>query len=121
MQSSDSDIELSVPPDEGKGVADNCTEATEPESTDSRVSDVSEDGGEENNFENNPTYLTDVLDKVATPIPRVDMHLRRVRSPDYFRTQYLSNLGIWTNDHANQMPDGPTGTEVLRYVPSGTG
>lgn len=43
-----------------------------------------------------------VLDKVTTPIPRVDMHLKRVRSPDYFRTQYLSNLGIWANSHARQ-------------------
>lgn len=40
------------------------------------------------------------LDKVLTPIPRVAMHMQRVRSPDYFRTQYLSNLGIWTNSQS---------------------
>lgn len=42
------------------------------------------------------------LDKVLMPIPRDVMHRRRVRSPDYFRTQYLSNLGIWTNSQSQQ-------------------
>lgn len=38
--------------------------------------------------------------KVLTPIPRDVLHKRRIRSPDYFRTQYLSNLGIWTNSRS---------------------
>lgn len=42
------------------------------------------------------------LDRVLMPIPREVMHKRRVRSPEYFRTQYLSNLGIWTNSQSQQ-------------------
>lgn len=40
--------------------------------------------------------------KVLTPIPKDLLHKRRIRSPDYFRTQYLSNLGIWTNSRSRE-------------------
>lgn len=50
---------------------------------------------------------------VTTSIPRVDIQLKRVRSPDYFRTQYISNLGIWANNQAKQLTSAPR-TEV-RY------
>lgn len=88
-----------------------------------RNSDASEDGLEDNDeYKNSPTHLTAVLDLVATPIPRVDMHLRRVRSPDYFRTQYLSNLGIWAHDRASQRISAePAGTGLRHYVPPGIG
>lgn len=48
------------------------------------------------------TGLDQRLDKVKVPVPRVAMHLHKVRSPDYFRTQYLGNLGIWTKDQARR-------------------
>jgi len=47
------------------------------------------------------------LTAVSTPIPRVAMHLKKIRSPDYFRTQYLSNLGIWTKDRAKHLSSAP--------------
>ncbi|CAM9100895.1 unnamed protein product [Phaeothamnion confervicola] len=36
-------------------------------------------------------------------IPRVSIHQRAVRSPDYFRTQYLNNIGIWAQDRARAL------------------
>lgn len=47
--------------------------------------------------------------RMATPvIPRVRVDIgKRVRSPDFFRTQYLSNLGIWAGNRANQLTSAP--------------
>lgn len=41
------------------------------------------------------------------PVPGAEMHLKKVRSPDHFRTQYLSNLGIWTDNQAKQLTSAP--------------
>lgn len=41
------------------------------------------------------------------PVPRAEMHLKKVRSPDHFRTQYLSNLGIWADNQAKKLTSAP--------------
>lgn len=109
--------------DAGRGPANEREDVGERGSLTSRGSDVSDDGLEDHTAcENNATHLTAVLDRVATPIPRINMHLRRVRSPDYFRTQYLSNLGIWANDRARrQMSAEPVETGVQPYTAAGKG
>lgn len=52
-----------------------------------------------------PEIMVDVtaVDRVASPSARVEPHLKKIRSPDHFRTQYLSNLGIWATDQAKQL------------------
>lgn len=46
------------------------------------------------------------LTAVNTPIPRTRTP-GAIRPPDYFRTQYLSNLGIWTTKQAKHLNSAP--------------
>lgn len=46
------------------------------------------------------------LTAVSTPIPRIRTP-GAIRPPDYFRTQYLSNLGIWTTKQARHLNSAP--------------
>eukprot|EP00903_Cladosiphon_okamuranus_P005503 g5484.t1 len=46
------------------------------------------------------------LKAVNTPIPRVRT-MGAIRPPDYFRTQYLSNLGIWATKQAEHLNSAP--------------
>ena len=46
------------------------------------------------------------LKAVNTPIPRIRT-TGAIRPPDYFRTQYLSNLGIWATKQAKHLNSAP--------------
>ncbi|CAN0060448.1 unnamed protein product, partial [Discosporangium mesarthrocarpum] len=56
---------------------------------------------EEDTLDGQMTAL--VSGKPNHPIPKLKVHLNLVRSPDYHRTQYLSNLGIWTTNRAQAL------------------
>lgn len=43
----------------------------------------------------------------STPVPRMEMPLKKNRSPGCLRTQYLSNLGIWADNQAKQLTSSP--------------
>lgn len=46
------------------------------------------------------------LTAVNIPIPRIRT-TGAIRPPDYFRTQYLSNLGIWATKQAKHLNSAP--------------
>ncbi|CAM9260983.1 unnamed protein product, partial [Ectocarpus sp. 13 AM-2016] len=61
-------------------------------------------GGEDVQLQGDSTRADlNKLTAVNTPIPRGAMHLNKVRSPHYHRTQYLSNLGIWAKKEAKHL------------------
>lgn len=65
-------------------------------------------GGEDVQLQGDSTRADlKTLTAVSTPIPRGAMHLNKIRSPDYFRTQYLSNLGIWATKQAGHLNSAP--------------
>ncbi|CAM9828579.1 unnamed protein product [Ectocarpus sp. 6 AP-2014] len=71
---------------------------------DEEVEADNHEGGEDVQLQGDSTRADlNKLTAVNTPIPRGAMHLNKVRSPHYHRTQYLSNLGIWAKKEAKHL------------------
>lgn len=66
-----------------------------------------EDGGEDVQLQGDSSRADlNTLTAVNTPIPRIRT-TGAIRPPDYFRTQYLSNLGIWATKQAKHLNSAP--------------